>query len=331
MPSYNYWYGYSLSNETATSYAALTDQWHSAVGEGHNASANYAVAFPEGQFVEVTNNEEGEVINGMYVSNSAYAYNGMAVGDGFATAFDDGDWFKIIATGFNGDTQTGTTEFYLADYRSTNALDHYILDTWQWMDLRSLGKVTKVRFQLDGSDKGTYGLNTAAYFVMDDFGCERDIIAEEMRTYKVGSWTMDLRELFTALEEDGSTITFSLEDLGEAAPVNGAPALLDIESEGLDLAIDSDGMLNINAKANNSSRAMIIGATQKGKTQHIKLSIYVDNATGIEGIIVENGKTVESRSYVNVAGQVSDRPFRGVNIIMTRYTDGTTRSAKAVF
>ena len=90
-------------------------------------------------------------------------------------------------------------------------------------------------------------------------------------------------------------------------------------------------MLNIDAKANNSSRAMIVSATQKGKTQYAKLSIYVDNATGIEGIIIEKGKTVESRQYVNVAGQVSNRPFRGMNIIVTRYTDGTTRSTKAIF
>ncbi len=329
MPSYNYWYGYSLSNETATSYSSLSDQWHSAVGEGHNGSSNFSVAFPEGQFVEVTNSADGDIINGVYVSNSAYAYNGMAVGDGYASAFDDGDWFKIIATGFNGDTQTGTAEFYLADYRGTNALDHYILDTWQWMDLRSLGKVTKVRFQLDGSDKGTYGLNTAAYFVMDDFGCERDIVAEYARTYKVGNWSLDLNQFFT-LDDDGSTVTYSLEDLGEIT-AQGAPALLDINTEGIDLAIDQAGMLNINGKVDKSSRAMIIGATQKGKTQYIKFSISIDQATGIDGIIVENGKVVENRSYVNVAGQVSDRPFRGVNIIVTRYTDGTTRSAKATF
>lgn len=255
----------------------------------------------------------------------------MAVGDGFATAFSQGSWFKLTAVGFDADDEeTARTDFYLADYRSENALDHYILDTWQWMDLRPLGKVAKVRFLLDGSDKGQYGLNTAAYFALDDFNCERDFVAEESRTYKVGNWNLDLKALFT-LDEDGSSVIYTLEDLGEAAPVNGAPALLDIESEDIDLAIDSDGMLNINAKTNNSGRAMIIGATQKGKTQYIKLSIYVDNATGIEGIIVENGKIVESRQYVNVAGQVSDSPFRGVNIIVTRYTDGTTRSAKAVF
>ncbi len=328
-PSYNYWYGYSLSNETATSYTALTDQWHSAVGEGHNGSSNFCISFPEGQFIEITNSADGDVLKGAYVSNTAYAYNGMAVGDGFATAFSQDSWFKLTAVGFDADDEeTARLDFYLADYRSTNALDHYILDTWQWMDLRPLGKVAKVRFLLDGSDKGQYGLNTAAYFALDDFNCERDIIAEENRTYKVGNWNLDLKEFFT-LDEDGSTITYTLEDMGEATPA-GVPALLDIESEGIDISVGTDGMLNIDAKTNNSSREMIIGATQKGKTQYMKLSIYVDNATGIEGIIVENGKIVESRQYVNVAGQVSDRPFSGMNIIVTRYTDGTSTSVKTV-
>ena len=104
----------------------------------------------------------------------------------------------------------------------------------------------------------------------------------------------------------------------------------DIESEGIDINIDADGMLNVNGKVDDSSRAVIVGATQRGKTQYAKLLIYIDNATGIEGIIVENGKQVESRQYVNVAGQVSDRPFKGVNIIMTRYTDGTTTSVKTI-
>ena len=329
-PSWNYWYGYSLSNETATSYTALTDQWHSAVGEGHNGSSNFCISFPEGQFIEITNSADGDNLKGAYVSNNAYAYNGMAVGDGFATAFSQGSWFKLTAVGFDADDEeTARVDFYLADYRSENALDHYILDTWQWMDLRPLGKVAKVRFLIDGSDKGQYGLNTAAYFALDDFNCERDLIANESLTYKVGNWGLDLNELFT-LDNDGSTVTYYLEDLGEATATAGAPALRDIESDGIDLSIDADGVLNINAKVNNSNRAMIVGATQKGKSQYAKLTIYIDNTTGIEGIIVENGKTVESRQYVNVAGQVSDRPYSGVNIIVTRYTDGTTTSAKAI-
>lgn len=39
-------------------------------------------------------------------------------------------------------------------------------------------------------------------------------------------------------------------------------------------------------------------------------------------------KTVEAVSYVNVSGQTSNRPFSGLNIVVTRYTDGTTATTK---
>jgi len=328
MPEYNYWYGYSLSNETATNFSALTDQWHSAVGEGHNGSSNFAIAFPEGQFVEITNSADGDILNGVYVSNTAYAYNGMANGDGFATAFTQGSWFKLTAVGFNGETETGSVDFYLADYQGENVLDHYILDTWQWMDLRPLGKVTKVRFTIDGSDKGDYGLNTAAYFAMDDFNCERDM-TEATRVLKTGNRTIDLAELFT-FDENGSTLLYGLEDVG-VVNVSGAPAMLNIEGDDMDIALGEGGMLNVNGKVDGAEHKVIVSLTQQGKTQYVALTIRLDNITGIDGIAVENGKIVEERQYVNVAGQVSERPFSGLNIVVTRYTDGSTSAVKAVF
>lgn len=42
-------------------------------------------------------------------------------------------------------------------------------------------------------------------------------------------------------------------------------------------------------------------------------------------------KTVDGVSYVNLAGQTSNKPFEGVNIVVTRYTDGTTSTSKAVY
>lgn len=41
-------------------------------------------------------------------------------------------------------------------------------------------------------------------------------------------------------------------------------------------------------------------------------------------------RTVQSVSYVNLAGQVSNRPHSGVNIVVTRYTDGTQSATKMV-
>lgn len=330
MPGYNYWYGYSLSNETSTAYASLADQWHSAVGEGHNGSSNYCVAFPEGQFVEITNSVDGDNLRGVYVSNSAYSFNGMANGDGFARAFKQDDWFKLTAVGFDANnTETARVDFYLADYRSTNSLDHYILDTWQWMDLRPLGKVAKVRFLLDGTDKGNYGLNTAAYFVMDDFNCERDM-TQATCVVKLGESTINLRD-YVMVDDNGSTMVFTLEDAGAVVASAGVPALKDITTDAIDIALDENGMLNINAKVDLSAHKVLVGLTQQGKTQWVELTVKVDNSTAIDGIIVENGKMVENRQYINVAGQVSDHPFNGLNIIVTRYTDGSTTSVKKIF
>ena len=41
-------------------------------------------------------------------------------------------------------------------------------------------------------------------------------------------------------------------------------------------------------------------------------------------------RQVESVQYVNLAGHVSNHPFEGMNIVVTRYTDGTTSTAKVL-
>ncbi len=41
-------------------------------------------------------------------------------------------------------------------------------------------------------------------------------------------------------------------------------------------------------------------------------------------------KAVSGVSYVNLAGQTASTPFQGVNIVVTRYTDGTTSTTKVV-
>ena len=52
-------------------------------------------------------------------------------------------------------------EFYLAEGTD-------LLDTWEWVDLTSLGVVYGLEFELTSSDTGAYGMNTPAYFAMDD-------------------------------------------------------------------------------------------------------------------------------------------------------------------
>ena len=43
-----------------------------------------------------------------------------------------------------------------------------------------------------------------------------------------------------------------------------------------------------------------------------------------------NASTVVSKTYINAQGQKSDRPFDGVNIVVTRYSDGSTKTTKVI-
>lgn len=50
--------------------------------------------------------------------------------------------------------------------------------------------------------------------------------------------------------------------------------------------------------------------------------------TGVED--VQANKTVAGVKYVNLAGQMSETAFSGVNIVVTTYTDGTTSTVKVI-
>lgn len=54
----------------------------------------------------------------------------------------------------------------------------------------------------------------------------------------------------------------------------------------------------------------------------------INDASGINEITGQ--KEIAAIRYINVAGQESDTPFDGVNIIVTTYTDGTTTTAKVI-
>ena len=60
-----------------------------------------------------------------------------------------------------------------------------------------------------------------------------------------------------------------------------------------------------------------------------KTSTIIDGViTGVAG--VTGSHEVAGVDYINLAGQRSSRPWQGVNIVVTRYTDGTTQTQKQV-
>ena len=65
-------------------------------------------------------------------------------------------------------------------------------------------------------------------------------------------------------------------------------------------------------------------------SKYIVYPIDLTNDNVVTGVTDANigGKTVESVRYTNLAGMQSDKPFDGLNIIVTTYTDGTQQVVK---
>lgn len=176
MSEYETWWGYGVANHTSTDYKEFADQFNSCTGKGADGSKNYGIAYVSDYMgpVNVTlTTDEMTAVPGVQVTNAAWSLSSMANGDGVAKRFGKGDWFKLTATGYDDEENiTGTKEFYLADCRSEDNTEWFILNDWAFMDLSGLGAVRQIRFTLSSSDNGTWGMNTPAYFCYDNLGCE---------------------------------------------------------------------------------------------------------------------------------------------------------------
>ena len=176
----HYWDGWAYSNRSDKALTGMAGQY-TAMGSGSSGqngaedSANYGVAYFGfyGQ-VPTVSFDQPSLVDAAYFTNNAYAYHSMETGDGFAKKFGgasggDEDWFLLTITGKDaGGATVGTEEFYLADYQfADNGLD-YIIDDWTPVNLSGLGEVSSLEFGLTSSDVGSYGMNTPAYFAIDN-------------------------------------------------------------------------------------------------------------------------------------------------------------------
>ncbi|MFN8323188.1 MAG: DUF4465 domain-containing protein [Chitinophagales bacterium] len=174
--AFSSWSGFTYSNVTDTVTPGYLNQYAAITGSGFAGSANYAIADEYGNAkVKLTGNAAGKLVKGFYVTNTTYAYLSLKNGDQFAKKFGgltgtDPDWFRLTALGWlNGAMKQQSVDFYLADYRSADSTQDYIVKDWTWFDLQPLGNVDSLVFQLASSDTAFGFMNTPAYFAMDNF------------------------------------------------------------------------------------------------------------------------------------------------------------------
>jgi hypothetical protein len=172
-PNWASWDGFAYSNITDTTTSGYIAQYNAIPGTGQDDSTNYAICFVGWSSLPAMTLEKSGIVDGLYVTNSNYAYYSMLNGDMFAKKFggntgSDRDWFMLTITGRDAKgVTTGTVDFYLADYRFEDNNNDYIVDTWRYIDLTSLGAVKTIEFVLSSSDAGDWGMNTPSLFALD--------------------------------------------------------------------------------------------------------------------------------------------------------------------
>ncbi len=171
---YQSWSGFAYTNHTDTVTRGYDNQYSAIVGSGVEGSTIYTVAYT--MYGATIMFDEPHAVSGLYATNSTYAYWSMAEGDDFSKKFGgasgaDPDFFRLLITGYDADGDSvGRVIFYLADFRSENSADHFIVDDWKWVDLSPLGELGSLKFSLESSDVGSWGMNTPGYFCIDNVG-----------------------------------------------------------------------------------------------------------------------------------------------------------------
>ncbi len=179
-----FWSGAAYANIASGEYIdslGYGNEFKNVAGGGAEGSASYGVLYDLAKVLYTGDTLQGVRLNGCYMTNSVMLYNTAMNGDPFAgEPFKTGDFFKAVIAGISPQGDTSYTEFYLADYRDTvDTTRHYILKTWEWVDLSGLGKIKSLLISFEGSRVGQYGQNLPLYAAIDNLSVKQETGVEE--------------------------------------------------------------------------------------------------------------------------------------------------------
>ena len=297
------WSGFAYSNLSSLDGEYNHDQFASTSLSGMDGdSTNYAVAFVGSDWLGGTFDPIPSVINvtdgsaahfsGFYINNNEMAYITMHDGSMFNKKFggpsgNDPDWFRVKIWGVRADnTVTEPIYHYLADFRyEDNSLD-FITNTWKWVDLQSLGMVKELQFILESTDTGDYGINTPAYFCMDNL----TVMAVQGPFVNIPIEDMSIAENASPIEID----------LNKHFNASGNDITYEVTSDNASLitaALDGS-VLTLTTVINETGAAKItVTASANGMVVTDIFTVTVTSNVGIDDVIAFRAK-----AYPNPAG-----------------------------
>lgn len=256
-PTFGVWGGWSVSNSTDRTTPGFANQYSASPGGGAGDSATFAIAsaFPGGTVpsISLANSSANLSFESLMITNSTYAALSMAEGDGFAKKFggetgDDPDFFLLTIEGRDAaDNTVGTVDFYLADYRFSDNSQDYIVEQWTVVDVSSLNAAKRLDFSLSSTDVGEFGMNTPAYFAIDNvvLSGENPVIANGTVTREHAS--LDEPLVVSLAVDDSSEVT-----VASTVTIPGGDSSSTFEIRAADDAVvDGDRVVHVSVSADN--------------------------------------------------------------------------------
>lgn len=239
--------GFAVSNRVDTTTVGFTSGTSAITGTGFDVgNDNYATVFGYVDQLDHTNVDELQQLPyfdppadmdvvSAHVTNTTYSALSMQFGDAFAKQFGgtsggDPDYFRLSIFGsLDGTALSDVVEFYLADFRADESTNDTIVNQWTFVDLTPLADADRLYFNLDSSDNGTFGMNTPAYFAIDNIQFESatnvDVLGDVNRDGVVSIADVDAicgalstSDLTYDVDQDG---TLSLSDVDAWLNVTG--------------------------------------------------------------------------------------------------------------
>ncbi|TVQ91177.1 MAG: DUF4465 domain-containing protein [Bacteroidetes bacterium] len=318
------WSGWAYSNISDNTTPGWMNQYSAITGAAINGEPEepgiYAISYVSWPGTVISyNNPSAHQIKGLFVTNATYAALSMTYGDDFSKKFggetgDDPDWFKLSVTGMRNGDETATVDYYLADYRFEDNSKNYIIQTWQWLELSSLGKVDSLMFMLSSSDLGDWGMNTPAYFAVDHIFIVPDlapIVNNFIDDITVDAnsepLVLDISGVFTDPDDSDDEIVISIAN-------NTNPNLVQASLIDSDIMLtftqDQTGEAEITLEALSNGKSVtqsfivtVLPGTGIALNSEIFFEVYPNPSAGIFNVM-HNGSSESYLSILNTSGQV---------------------------
>ena len=165
-----YWYkGFAVSNVINDTTAGYLNTYATFAGKGADASKNYLISdnINDNSGVKLPSNIQ---LVSLAITNSTYAALSMKNGDGIGRKFTgkNKDFLKVWIRGYNSGKAKDSLEVYLANFQYADSSQNFIQKDWRIVNLSSFVSVDSLSFRMQSSDNGQWGMNTPAYFTLDN-------------------------------------------------------------------------------------------------------------------------------------------------------------------